>query len=529
MRALRLLAAWLLFAAPANAQFSGASSLNGGTANPQIPDLSMCLTPPTTFPHIWYVDPNAANGGNGSQATPWNSLQALANTVTGLGFSTPLLTTAGGGPVAPGDEVLLMSGTASQYGAISVSAVNNSSFVTIAAAPGQTPVLTSLVFTNSSEFVVSNISAQGTLGPNGALFDANWSGTSTVHDIIFDHLTGSSADNATVATWTQTDWQSNATKGVYLGNAGGTTTNQGYCITLTNSHLFNVRNGLGLFTDSTFIWNNEIDHCGDDIIDFGASNLVIKHNYLHDSINIGDGVHMDGMQGFHSPQFYHDLLIDSNLVLFQTDAALPFTLISDTPQYNDGIGEGNKDWTRLVITNNIITWGNHGIGVAGCRDCVVAGNSTLPGYLQYAGIPVAGDIGIFGQNPDGVFQSANIVVRNNYSAFLTIFDPTAIVEDNMMSISAATSGASARLIVNGSFIFPRTPGTYGTNNVIDSVGPAGQITTFNNVGPAFAYDFHLLSSAPARGFGVNTTPTPTVDIDGLPRAPTHDVGAHVFH
>src|SRR5277367_5472221 len=39
-----------------------------------------CPVPPTTFNHIWYIDPvngkTLAVGGLGTQAAPWNSLQA---------------------------------------------------------------------------------------------------------------------------------------------------------------------------------------------------------------------------------------------------------------------------------------------------------------------------------------------------------------------------------------------------------------------------------------------------------------------
>ena len=91
---------------------------------------SGCAVPPTTFRHVWYFDPlhgkTQAAGGNGSQASPWNNLQALVQAEPG--YSYPLLTTAPylqsvgagkpwatitgpkAGPIAPGDEILLMSG-----------------------------------------------------------------------------------------------------------------------------------------------------------------------------------------------------------------------------------------------------------------------------------------------------------------------------------------------------------------------------------------------------------------------------------
>ena len=120
-----------------------------------------CAGAPSTFRKIWYIDPvngqTPANGGNGSQAHPWNSLEAVANVTTG--YTYPLLTTApykyakvfgpnswayvfapgpNAGPIAPGDEILLMSG---KYGNIHIcqydTEISNSSFITVAAAPGQ--------------------------------------------------------------------------------------------------------------------------------------------------------------------------------------------------------------------------------------------------------------------------------------------------------------------------------------------------------------------------------------------------------
>ena len=61
-----------------------------------VPVYSGCAQPSSTSRHVWYVDPvhgkTAAAGGNGSQASPWNSLQALVQPLPGYSF--PLLTTA---------------------------------------------------------------------------------------------------------------------------------------------------------------------------------------------------------------------------------------------------------------------------------------------------------------------------------------------------------------------------------------------------------------------------------------------------
>ena len=101
--------------------------------------------------------------------------------------------------------------------------------------------------------------------------------------------------------------------------------------------------------------HNEIDHFGDDGIDYAASNISITHNYIHDNFDIGDGNHEDGMQGQIGPVLgasptthFSNILIDSNLVIRQTDPKLAF------PTYLQGIDAFDEDWTNLTVTNNVV-------------------------------------------------------------------------------------------------------------------------------------------------------------------------------
>src|SRR5579863_9425277 len=183
-----------------------------------------CRTPPSTFRYVWYVDPvhgwTAAAGGNGSQKSPWNSLEAVFQATTGYNY--PLLTTApyrnangyvpgpAAGPIEPGDEILLMSGN---YGAVSVgqyeAPINNPSFVTIAAAPGQTPVFTSLTVSASSGFVFSGIRVRSlqTTQNEAALVNVGDQGASyPTSNIVLTKMNVSSAPPSVYSTWTQAQW-----------------------------------------------------------------------------------------------------------------------------------------------------------------------------------------------------------------------------------------------------------------------------------------------------------------------------------
>ena len=117
-----------------------------------------------------------------------------------------------------------------------------------------------------------------------------------------------------------------------MSSAGGTNTK---CVSFTGSHISNVRLGVAITANQVLLSNNQIDHFGDDGIDYAASNLAITKNNIHDNFDIGDGNHEDGMQGMIGTlapgvavNHFQNVLIDSNLVLRQTDPeSLLFRLI----------------------------------------------------------------------------------------------------------------------------------------------------------------------------------------------------------
>ena len=67
---------------------------------------------------------------------------------------------------------------------------------------------------------------------------------------------------------------------------------------MTNSHISKVIFGLEVMANNMLFSGNEIDRFGDDGIDYVASNILIAKNYIHDALDLGNGAHMDGMQGY---------------------------------------------------------------------------------------------------------------------------------------------------------------------------------------------------------------------------------------
>jgi parallel beta-helix repeat protein len=131
---------------------------------------------------------------------------------------------------------------------------------------------------------------------------------------------------------------------------------------MTGSHIHNVRFGALLMGNNSTLSHNEIDHFGDDAIDYAASNISITHNYIHDNFDIGDGNHEDVAQGQNGPLLrgvpynaFSNILIDSNLAIRQTDSKLAFAT------YLQGIDAFDEDWTNVTVTNNVVVtsacWG----------------------------------------------------------------------------------------------------------------------------------------------------------------------------
>jgi hypothetical protein len=504
---------------------------------------SGCLTPPTTFRHVWYFDPvhgkTLAAGGNGSQASPWNNLQAIVQAEPG--YSYPLLTTAPypqspgaglawvtktgakAGPIAPGDEILLMSGN---YGNLSLNVFNteiaNSAFVTIAAASGQTPVLTSLFIAGTNNWAFSGLKAQS-LQPTAlsghALIDIDPSPTFPVSNIVLENMTISSQDN--VAGWSKAQWVTNSRAGVFIRSPAGTTATK--CISLTASHITNVRYGAAIAAGQVLFSDNQIDHFGDDGIDYAASNIAITHNTIHDNLDIGDGNHEDAMQGQvgflpagATVNHFSNVLIDSNLVIRQTDPKLAF------PTYLQGIDAFDSDWTNVTATNNVvITSACHGITFESVHNSLIANNTVVEdGLVSTPGCVAAINVG--GATTEGAVSS-NTAVRNNLTSRLYVDTRNSgVVPDHNVAMCCA--GPEISWYVNGVSQYNSKVGTYTNGNIIDTGGAKAEFVNFN---PS-TLTYNVLLKSGAQAIGAGTTAGAAIDILGVKRAAPYAAGAYAY-
>jgi hypothetical protein len=504
---------------------------------------SGCATPPSTFRHVWYFDPvhgkTQAAGGNGSQASPWNNLQALIQAEPGYAY--PLLTTAPygqspgsgqpavwktgakAGPIAPGDEILLMSGN---YGNVLISIwdaeIANSDFVTIASASEQTPVLTSLFIAGTNNWTFSGLkvqSLQPTALSGRALIDIDPSPTFPVSNIVLENMTISSQDN--VAGWSKAQWVTNSRGGVFIRSPAGTTATK--CISLTASHITNVRYGAAIAAGQVLFSDNQIDHFGDDGIDYAASDLSITHNSIHDNLDIGDGNHEDAMQGQSgflpkgaTVNYFSNVLIDSNLIIRQTDPRLPF------PTYLQGIDAFDSDWTNVAVTNNVvITSACQGISFASVHSSLIANNTVVEdGLVSTPGCVAAINVG--GSTHEGRVSS-NTAVRNNLASRLSVDTrDSGVVADHNVALCCA--GPEMAWYVNGVVQYDSKVGASTNGNIIDAGGTKAEFVNFN---PA-ALTYNILLRANAQAIGPGTAGAPTVDILGVERKAPYSVGAYAY-
>ena len=518
---------------------------------------SGCAVPSATPRHVWYIDPvhgkTPAAGGAGSQASPWNSLAGVisggwAANVTIPGYSRPLLSSVpynhaangqccaasadqlGNPPVQPGDTLMLMSGN---YGDIGIGDYNlpttNSDFVTVEAAPGQTPVFTTLLLDRTDKWVFNAIKVQSLNGTNGntqalvVLTDQGPSYPTT--NIIFENMLISSADSTTG--WSQAQWIAQARYGFSAFGLAGNGTNgepNTNCISVAGSHIQNVRVGAILAANNLLFTNNVIDHFGDDGIDYAANNLAITHNTLHDNLNVGDGNHEDAMQGQNGAlpagaalNYFSNILIDSNLVVRQTDPQLAF------PAYLQGIDAFDEDWTNMTVTNNVvITSACSGILFSSIHNSLVANNTVVEdGLFSTPGCVAAIDVG--GATHEGPL-STNTVVRNNLSSQLNVDTRDSGVTADHNVVLCCGPGPFISWYVNGVIQYLSQPGTYMNGNIIDTEGTKGEFLNFN---PAtLTYTVLLKSSAQAVGAGV--AGAPTTDIAGYTRTAPYAVGAYSY-
>ncbi|MDR3450057.1 MAG: right-handed parallel beta-helix repeat-containing protein [Alphaproteobacteria bacterium] len=397
----------------------------------------------------------------------------------------------------PGDFVDLMTG---DYGDVRIDG-RNSGFVTIEAAPGQTPQFTKLLIGEgggASHWRLKGLSVSG--------FSTGMWGNGIAHpglvfmtnsdNIIFE-------ENNIYSQNGQMSWKSEADMAAAkMTVSGGIGVDQSSCISIVKNHLSNLFNGIMVGGDQTgdrgkyfVVDGNTIDNIAGDGIDHSASHIRILHNQITNSHDICENkcIHTDGIQGWNwhnKPGLLNtDVVIDSNEIILQTKPGLVLT----AGDFH-GITIFDGIWDGMQISNNLIVTGTwHGISTNRVNNLSIV-NNTVVGTNPARGTWIA-----YNPNkndpPDTVYH---IVIRNNVAP--------AIANDKR-------GATQAGLAVDHNLVL-KSASDFADN--------------FVKFDPEhFAYDLHPTKRSDARGEG-SAEGAPAVDIDGRPRQGKIDVGAYAY-
>ena len=466
----------------------GLGALGGTTAWAASNVAAGCAAPMAKSGHnTFYVDPvHGSMSGDGSKAHPWHTLAEVLDVRSKLVANAPATYIAGMGivkpgssaPIKSGDTVYLMNGnhgSASLQGWFGSSApiygYDNADFITIAAAPGQKPVVKQLTLKGVNKWAFQGLtfeSLQEVPANKGQPYTNKIAGTSDYFlvgmngpnsNVIFSNNTFQS--QADTSAWTTSDWLNKRVSGLSAVS--------GSCLSVTNNLFQNIGFAIGSQRGSNvLIQQNVIDHFTDDGVDYGSNNMVIDHNQITNSIDDGDGFHQDAMQG----QPYGSIPVSNIQITNNYIANQLEKLVS--PANLQGIDTFDGVWQNVVVQNNVvITNAYHGITFYGVTNISVINNTVIGSGGPNTWINI---------NPSkSGAASGNAVVRNNFAEFFAINAAPAVFDHNMV---ATTNPNTVKY-------FKASQGT-----------PAAAMMTsvFKTYNPStFQYDPRLLSSKAVAG------------------------------
>ena len=468
------------------------------------PIVNGCSVPSGSYNHTYYVDPvNGSMSNNGSEAAPWHTLAEVVNNglVSTQMYTVPYSTGSAlvphnpTGVVHAGDLIYLLSGN---HGDVLIQGAVNTDFITVSALPGQTPVLNTLTTEGASKWVFQGLTIQTLTNNLVNFFNHNfWGPTDNV--ILSGSTLQSQAD---VSAWIQADWVAKGSNQAVRDEAT--------CATITNNQIRNVKFGIGISAPNALVQGNTIDNFGDDGIDISASSVTVRRNQITNNLDIGDGNHNDGVQGFPpggSVGTVYNTVIDGNTVIAATHP-LPW------PGGFQGISVFDGVWIGYQVSNNVVvTTAYHGIAAYGVINANIINNTVLAqNPTQSTWILVTNEKAAEGGTP-----SSNVIVRNNLATLYLLGDGG--VEEDHNQVVSSTPAASSVLPAGDTTVLPVSL-------------PEAVFVKFNNT--TLQYDLHLSPSSHAIGAGGNETSLGIASLDsdiaGIPRPASGawDAGAYKY-
>jgi parallel beta-helix repeat protein len=329
-----------------------------------------------------FVDPGAADGGDGSEASPWNSLQGALDS----------------GSVQDGDTVWLREG---DHGDLSISGADNMVGITIAARAEEIATFSSVLLRNSSGWTLRGLTVIGE--SRGYLIDLDGDNENvSVEDCSLRSTEDTSG-------WSAQDWIDRASSGISV---------DGTQMTIRNNYLFNVGYGISVGADHSLVEGNVIENFSRDGLRGLGDYSVFQYNTVKNCFAVDDH-HDDGFQSWSvgtdgevGTGEVVGIVLRGNTIINYEDPNQPHR---GTLQ---GIGCFDGTFVDWVVENNVVVTDHwHGISLYGARNCSVTNNTVLDQNAEDPGPPwISVDDHKDGTPPQGC------VVRNNLTTDLANSD-----------------------------------------------------------------------------------------------------------
>jgi|GEM_PF-6071091 len=373
--------------------------------------------PNKSLAEIYYCDPVGGDtqSNSGSSASPWGTLQSVFQAGKIQRRTTPTGSiTNPTAPVAPGDTIKLRTGYHGVVGEYN-GWRNNEGPITIEADVGHNPSLGYIHFEGASNWIFRNL----TIRPEFAgiykqpFIFREHSSFGDSHHTILENCDLSTASDATVSSWSASEWANNAKDGIQLRAADSIA---------RNNNVYNVQQGILGGGENTIIENNAVNKFTMDGLRFwGGDNMVWQYNTVKNSLNVSDN-HDDGMQIYVATSTVSGLTIRGNRFYCYADPSIPYSSGAQ------GIFAAGGVWQDWTVENNLLVvdhW--HGISIYDPINSIIINNTVVhpPNGAHGPAIRVGSAVNTIIRNNlvwGGITTGSGITVENNLENVSTNYD-----------------------------------------------------------------------------------------------------------
>jgi hypothetical protein len=384
----------------------------------------------------FHVDPVlGSDGGDGSATRPWRTLQAVIEqdrVQTRHWSSLPyapgatLAVVNAAAPVRAGDTLWLYTG---YHGAVVIQGAYNSATIAVAAAPGHTPRLRTLLVQAAQNWTFRGLSISAShalpLTPATTLVTVrNHSFHGPAWDVVVDRCEVFTVADASA--WTATDWVSAASSGVSVGADR---------ITVRRSRVRNVRFGISVSGAHARIERNLVDGFSADGLRGLGDHGTFEYNRVQNNYVEGaaDANHDDGFQSWSvgpggvGTGEVRGVTLRGNVFVNDWRAEHPLRSSMQAIGCFDGFFVGWVVENNVVITDH---W--HGISFLGLRDSRIVNNTVIDLDTLSPGPPWI----MVAPHKDGR-PSENVLVRNNLATDFSLAGLGIVADHNTEFTNAA--------------------------------------------------------------------------------------------